>query len=128
MFDLFFKGFNMMMYFMIIVYMLFAVTIAVMYDSYRSITIMKGDPLEKVKKEEKQRTKTTAQKVRAKFIKFVQWFLEFTDICKPNCVEKITEYLEKEEEVVSDEEEAKEKQKVKENASKKKKKGKKKVN
>jgi hypothetical protein len=37
------------MYYLFIVYMLFAVTIAVMYDSYRSITIMKGDPLDAAK-------------------------------------------------------------------------------
>jgi hypothetical protein len=45
-FDIIFKGFNMVMYFIFIVYMLFAVTIALMADSYRSITIMKGDPLD----------------------------------------------------------------------------------
>ena len=62
-FDKVFKTFNMAIYFIAIVYFLFAVTIAVMYDSYRSITIMKGDPLDAVEKET-GRPKTTKQKLK----------------------------------------------------------------
>ena len=57
-----FKFINMMIYYVQISYLLFAVFIAIMHDAYRNIAIAKGDPLAPSK-----------QAIRASFWQFVKW-------------------------------------------------------
>ena len=53
---------NMLIYYVQVSYLLFAVFIAIMHDAYRNIAISKGDPLSK--------EKTTARKSIWQFVKW----------------------------------------------------------
>ena len=65
----------MIVYYILVIYLLFAVTIAVMYDSYRNISIAKGDPLKINTDEDNDLTCTDkCRKFCQKLIPFIRWF------------------------------------------------------